>query len=562
MKRIALAPVALSVFSGPGIAAPQDEDSGVRLCVVVVVDQMIPEQLERLAPWLDGGLGRLAREGLVFRCAQLAHGLTSTAPGHTSVTTGVWPSRHGIVGNAWFDRAQDRSVYCYEDLEATWLTDEGVMTESNRYRRSPALCEARGIAEFVRAAHPESKSVTIAAKDRAAVGLGGTGNQLALWWDSQVGHGFSSSTYYTEALPAWVADWNAGWRERTWAHVWDRVTDDPLEGSGTAADEREGEYRIFGWQRTMPHVLISKPEVPEGAPIPPLAIARLARQVYETPVCDTYVTELVLRALDELELGRDDALDYLGIGYTAVDTVGHLFGPYSVEVTDAILRLDRHLGTVLAALDEKVGAGRYVLALTADHGVMELPEHLVARRQVGAVRVPARDLLADARALDEHLFAEFGERLVMRRNLEGIYLNQTRMGELSLDAAAVRESARAWLVANATWLARAYTQEEVLSAKASGTEDPWLELCARSHFADRSPDVFCHAKPWHLLGEASGTTHGSPYDYDRRIPLVFFGPRFEPRSSFDDASSCDVLPTLLEAAGAAVPEGLDGESRL
>lgn len=533
-------------------ARAQDSVQPPRLCVVVLVDQLIPEQLERLEPWLEGGLGRLWREGRVFRRASLAHGVSFTAPGHVSAATGVYPSRHGVVANAWYDRSSRKGVYCCEDDSARLVTNDGVQPEAKVYRRSPALCEVPGIATHVKSAGQGGRALSICGKDRAAIALAGRGGDLALWWDWRTGSGFAGSSFYTDELPEWVRTWNESWSAQASGFVWEPVTKGELEGSGTAVDDRDGEFQAHGWTRSMPHEF---PRLTEESP--PKQVSRLARLVYESALADEFTAQLAIEALRSGEFGTDDSLDLLALAFASTDTTGHLFGPYSREVTDVVVRLDRLLGEILRELDERVGDGRWVLALTSDHGVLELPESLRAR-DVDARRVPLSELEADRNALSQHLEREFGESLVLRQQAEGIYLNHQLMREKGIDAGRVRASTRDFLAAKADWVHAGHTLDEIQDALRDGTDNALLRLASRSYFEGRSPDVFVQQKPGYLLAEAAGTTHGTPYDYDRDIPLLFYGPGFAAGHRFEPATSCDLVPTLLDALGVAVDFEFDG----
>ena len=553
MKLFSVA-LAILIFSTRLFAAqaPESEPEPPRLCVLIVVDQLIPDQFERLEPWLDGGLGRLWNEGRVYRRAKLAHGLTFTAPGHVSAATGVFPSRHGVVANRWFDRDTRKSVYCCKDDEARMVTSAGVQSEQKDYRRSPMLAQVPGIAHYIEANAQGARTISICAKDRAAVALAGRAGELALWWDSRHASGFVGSSFYSEQLPEWVRAWNASWEERASGYVWERSFEGELRGANVAEDEREGEYAANGWTRSMPHHFREvAAESKQGER------NRLAKQVYESALGDEFVAEMALQALATDEYGTDDTLDLFALAFASTDTAGHLFGPNSVEVTDVILRLDKLLARIFADLDNRVGKGRWVCGFTSDHGVLDLPEELV-RREIGAVRVPKKQVSADRLALKSYIAQLHGEHLVLKVQSEGVFLDQARIAELELDEAEVRKEVQAFALQNLTGVDQAFTQEQIVAALESGTSNALLRLASRSYFEGRSPDVFLQPKPWHLLGEVGGTTHGSPYVYDRKIPLIFLGANFAAESRFEPASSCDLVPTLLGACGVETDFGFDG----
>lgn len=230
--------VALAALAAQELAATKPEREPVRLVVLVSVDQMTPEQLERLAPWLHGGLGRFAHSGRVFPRAALRHGDTETGPGHAAYGTGCLPRTNGIISNDWFAADTRDSVYCFADRDSRALTDTGV---GESRASSPRNLRCDGAADRFEAHSREALTLGISSKDRSAIGLTGRKADLALWWDKKRG-GFQSSSWYGTELPAWVRARNAGWQERLpFAGGWNAELPGNFEGSGTAPDERDGE---------------------------------------------------------------------------------------------------------------------------------------------------------------------------------------------------------------------------------------------------------------------------------------------------------------------------------
>lgn len=552
-------------LQSPRAVALEREDRP-RLAVVLVVDQLIPENLRRLEPVFEGGLARLLRQGLVFERAQLAHGLSYTAPGHFSAGSGMLPSRHGVVANGWLDTEAKRSVYCTEDDDVRLVDSDGVHEDSKSHRRSPKLSQVSGIADFIEEAFPGvSRTISISGKDRAAVGTAGQRPDFAFWWDKKKASGFVSSTWYDQSLPPWVIEWNESWASRVSGETWTELRPElkeRLRELGTAEDDREGEYLVFDKDRSFPHPMPVLPSPTEEAVAKDRAAAarKLAGTVYTSPWIDQFAIELARRAIPELKLGADEATDVLCLSLTAVDTVGHLFGPYSRELTDVMLRIDALLGELFADLDQQVGEGRWVLGFTSDHGVLELPEERVARGEGGG-RISRRVIDASMRDLTEALDKTYGAGLFWRRDSSGVYFDRAALRERELDFAEVRTFARDHLLGqdNDLWH-HAFTAEEVIEGR--GAVDPWLPVLAASYYEGRSPDVFLMGPPWHILGDVAGTTHGSPYPYDRRIPLIFYGPGVERGLRYDAAYSIDLVPTLLDLLGVDAQRTFDGRSKL
>ena len=523
----------------------QQEEEGPRLIVLLVVDQLIPEQLLRLDPWLDGGLGRLVRKGRFFPEAAFDHARTETGPGHATVVSGLQPRRHGIVGNAFFERDSERSRYCIEDLGVQALragSEEG--TRSGRIV-SPRTLRAATLGELIKAAHPDSRVVSISGKDRAAVLMGGTQADWALWWDRQVG-GFASTDYYGERLPDWVSAFNDTWLSRSSGWRWEPSWQGALVGSGTAFDLRVGES---GLRPTLPRVYSEVPADSHGR-----ERALLAGALYSSPQLDEFVVDLGLAALDAQELGADESPDLLCLGLSACDTIGHAHGPCSVETTDIVLRLDDQLERLFLELDQRIGEGRWLAVLTADHGVLPLPERLRSEG-IGSERLPMRVIGELLHEVKQALEESYGQTLGAIWE-DGIVLHWPTLEEAELDPTEVRKFV-AEVVAGADWVARTYTFDQLESG--ADSEDPWLRLAANSFVPDRSPDVVLQRHPWSLIGMNTGTSHGSPYEYDRRVPMVFYGPGVVAGRDHSFVSVVDLLPTLMTMAGLPVPGDLEGE---
>ena len=519
------------------LALQQPKTPAPRLVVMIAVDQLIPEQLQRLEARFAGGFRRFLDEGAVFWRATVDYACTETGPGHATLATGRWPLHHGIVRNQYFDRETRSMAYCVGDPEAHPVTSAGM--DATKESVSPARLIGDGLGDLLERGAAGSKTVTIAGKDRSAVLLGGRAPDVALWWHQSAG-GFSSSSHYGAKLPEFVEVWNGAWKERARGWKWTCELEGDLAVLGTAPDEREGESRRAG--RTLPRTLPSD----DGA---------LAGAVLFSPLLDYFTIELALLALDSEALGQDDKVDFLGLSLSGCDFLGHSYGPDSVEVTDLLVRDDRDLGRLFRELDEKVGKGRWIACLSSDHGVLDLPEMLQGR-QVGARRVKGSEESAMRKGVEEALDAAHPEHgdLGLSYGELGFTFDAEAAAAAGLEPAALR-SLIAEAAEEAKWVAEAYTLEELLGKDAS---EPWLTLYRRCARADRAPDVALRPVPWLLFDVPEGTSHGSPYPYDRRVPLAFLGGKVKPQQRFDAASPTDAVPTLLVLAGMQPPADLDG----
>lgn len=490
------------------------------LAVLMSVDQLRADLLDRYDSLFVGGFRRLLDEGYRFTNATHDHAVTSTAPGHATLATGVYPTRHGIVGNAWseFVEGEWRTVYSVEDLNTAILGYPALQG------RSSANFHRRGLPDWIADDDPGSRVVSISRKDRAAIGLAAKAVGEVYWLADEGGE-FVTSDFYHAEYPAWVAGFNAATLPLVYSDsVWESTIPPgalSLTRPDTSIFELDGVHTFF------PH----RAEEIVDATDP----GALNHWRYEyTPFPDRAVVSLALEAIRELRLGQRGSVDYLGISLSQTDLVGHYFGPLSREQLDNLLRLDSELGRFFSFLDDAVGPAGWVLALSADHGVLDIPEHL-AEAGVDAARL-TRD---DREELQEHI----------QSALDGVGEDE-----------ALEDAVKAALI-TLPFVAAAYTFSDVENGTPA---DSFQVLFARSHSRTRligpaaRAGVYVRFAPNVLALTTLPASHGSPYYYDRHVPLIFLGATVRAGASSDRAATVDVAPTLAWLTATAAPEDLDG----
>jgi predicted AlkP superfamily pyrophosphatase or phosphodiesterase len=353
---------ALSIAVAGSIQAQRQPADG-RLLVIVVVDQMRFDYLDRFRGLFKEGIARLLNEGAIFERASYPYLNTVTCPGHATIGTGAFPSTHGIIMNDWWQRSERRRLSCTNDPTVKPLpySGQGEPTGHSGYRlRIPSF------GDRLRARWPESRVVTLSMKPRSTVMLAGHGG-TAVTWLSDTNSWATSTAFATELVPAVQAYVDANPLERYRTEVWTPVND---IASYHGPDDGIGERGPAGWTPLFPHPLAGRPGTrPE----------RFFELWERSPYSDAALGDMAAHLVRTLQLGQRGAVDYLGVSFSALDYVGHDFGPDSIEVQDTLIRLDRTLGALLTALDTTVGAGKYTIGLSADHGVAPIPESLVAQ---------------------------------------------------------------------------------------------------------------------------------------------------------------------------------------
>jgi hypothetical protein len=519
IRRSAIFALVAGLFLHACAPVPQPE-SGDRqrpLVVVLVVDQLRTDYLERYGSHLTGGLRRIIDEGAWFRNAAYPYLNTVTCAGHTTIGTGVLPYRHGMVLNAWWDREAARTNPCTRDVEVRNIGYTGAPTggDSARAIQAPTLAE--------RLRGRNGRSVSFSLKARSAIGLAGQDPTAILWFDER--HGWTTSTAFTDEPIDWIrthieANPLEAFRGRTWERMLP-------ESAYLGPDAGVGERTPSGWTQEFPHVL--------GQPAESFAV-----HFQRSPFADEYLGRLAAHAVDTLDLGKGPAIDFLGVSFSTMDLVGHQYGPESHEVQDVLFRLDRTIGTLLEHLDARLGRDGYVLALSSDHGVSPIPE------QSGAGRQPSSELMM---AVNTALEPFFGPgKYVAHAAYTDIYFapgvyERVRASREAMDAVLRAVRALPGMLA-------AYPADEVADADARRSEDPSKRAAALNYFRGRSGDLIVIPRENWLLSSAAAT-HGTLHAYDQRVPVMFLGPGVPAGRRDDAATPADIAPTL--AALAAFP---------
>ena len=525
----ALAALMLCLGSpSPAILARQS--SAPKLVVILVVDQMRVDYLKWYAANYSKGLARLTREGAWFTEAAYPYLNTITCAGHSTIGTGSFPYRHGMILNNWYDPKTGKSPYCTDDPTVTEISYNHlspVQGDSGKLLLVPAIGEQimkRG-----------GRSVALSLKPRSAVTLTGHKATAVVWFDDR--GGWTTSTAFTkEPVPFLQAFIDANPLTADYDKVWDRSL--PLS-SYQGEDDGKGEGKVAGWTTTFPHPLA----VPGGT-----ADSNYYARWQRSPYADDYLGRMAAAAVDALKLGQGATTDFLGVSFSAVDGVGHVYGPRSHEIQDLLVRLDRTLGILLDHLDATVGKGNYIVGFSADHGVSEIPE------QIGGGRVTSKSV---SEAIDKVLIPALGPRThVLSATYTNIYLDDAARKRLSKDASlreAVLAAARSVEGVNTSFWGK-----DLESASARESTDRVRRAAALSHHPGRSGDIIIAPDEKWLMSTAV-TTHGSQYDYDQRVPVIFFGNSVRAGQYSEPTTPADVMPTLAAIAGVKI-EKTDGRS--
>lgn len=521
------------------LAVQPQAQSTVRLVVIVVIDQFRADYLTTFASHFRAGLRSIASEGAVFTQAAYPYFYTDTCAGHFTIGTGTLPRTHGMVADTWWEPSLKRTIECTDDDEATNVSyGRGTKTgKSAKWSKAPAF------AERLRSSRPAARVVTLSLKSRSAIGLAGQRGDAVTWFDESAGvmSFMTSKAFAAEPVPAVKAFLD---RDRVDADIGKTWTLRDPANTYRNRDAGLGERPPAPWTGLFPHEIRSAAPPAGGKPNPDQALG-LWRQ---SPFADAYLGRMATAMIDAFELGRDDTTDFLGVSFSAVDYVGHAFGPDSREVEDAVARMDDTLGGLIAHLDQRVGRGNYVLALSADHGAPQAP---VMR---GASRVPTEDV---RERIEDTLTTHWGPATGGRYVVAGGTLLKLADGvaaRLQKEPAVLRAIQSE--VTAIPGIARLLLTEQVSETSKDAIE----RAAALSRFPGRTGELIVVARPeWQLLGRnsAMASSHGSPYEHDQRVPVVLFGAGVRPGRYTTAATPADIAPTLAHLVNVPMP-GVEG----
>jgi hypothetical protein len=530
----ALAPLVVAAAAVTGVAVytlsqPVITPRRPKLAVLVVFDQLRGDYLDRWrSKFGPDGFERLRRDGALFTNCHYPYAVTTTGPGHASMLTGAAPDRHGIVNNEWMEGGE--SVYCagherYEPVPPPPETarrkpdgkSDGKKAKKGAFG-TPERLLSETVADVLKEAYgPRARVFGLSLKDRSAILPTGRRPDGAYWFYGA----FGTSTYYDPPRP-WVREFNASRAADRWfGRDWVRLLPEPEARALSDRDDAAGEGKGAGQGKTFPHPTTG------GKPT-------LGPEYYEalanSPFGNDLLLEFAKACVTAERLGTRDAPDLLVVSFSSNDLVGHTWGPDSQEVLDTTLRSDLLMADLLRFLDREVGAGQYLLGLTADHGVCPLPE--VARSRGVAPFAARVDPAKLQKAVEDHLTATFpgqtGTDGKPAKWVDGISFPW-----VYLKPAVVKGSGRtveavagvvAQFLAGQPHVARTFTRAEL-----GGPNPPADEVATRvrrSFHPQRCGDVCVVLQPYCIPSaiDGTGTTHGAPYAYDTHVPLMVYGP--------------------------------------
>lgn len=521
------------------IALAQTQTERPKLVVGIIVDQMRQEYFYRFGERFgEGGFKRFTDQGFMMTNGHYNYIPTYTGPGHASVYTGTTPATHGIIANNWYVKQLGRAIYCAEDSTVSNVAGSPANGEI-----SPRNMLTTTITDELRfATNKRSKVVGLAIKDRgASLPAGHTGD--AYWYDDLTGD-FMTSTYYYDSLtlPKWVSEFNSKKLPDTYLkETWNTLY--PIDTyKNSIADNNDFEGPFIGKSTpTFPYNLDSLKADNGGYGL-----------VSSSPYGNSLTLDFAYAAIEGEKLGQRGETDFLAVSFSSPDYIGHRFGPPSIEVEDTYLRLDQELAEFFDYLDKTLGKDQYLVFISADHGVAEVPSYSVSENVPGG-NFNSGMFMNQLRGFTTAMYGE--GNWVLNFSNEQVFLNRDLAREKKIDFEQMQREIAEYSL-RFRGVKEAYTAFDLRNQEFTKNRPHLLQM-GYNHKA--SGDVLFVLEPAWLAGGQRGTTHGSGYSYDTHVPIAFYGWGIKPGQSSTYTTVTDIAPTLSILLKTRMPNGTTGQ---
>ena len=505
------------------------ENKKPKLVVAIVIDQMRYDFLENLSHrYSDNGFNRLVNEGFNCKNNFFNYVPTVTGPGHSSISTGSTPKTHGIVGNNWYDRKRKRSIYCTDDSNYN-----NVGGDDYSGNKSPNNLLVETFADINKMSNNKSKTISIAIKDRGSILMGGKTADAAYWYYGKERAQWITSTFYMNQIPDWVKEFNKEDNLEKYLEDWNTLKD--ISTYENHEIDNNSFEKLFKGKDNSAFPYDTKSLMKHND---------CFDMIKETPYGNTMTTDFAIEAIVNENLGKRGVTDVITVGYSSTDYIGHSFGVASVETQDTYIRLDLEIQKLLSFLDKQIGKNEYTLFLTADHGVLEIPAYL-SSTGVNAQAVSENDLTNKVvKKLNDVLGIEV-KKLIANVDNSQIYLNDEVISEMNLNKSKVVNQL-VKILESFDFISKAYTADFILG---SSELIEYEKLIQNGYHKERSGDIALILKENVIFYNGKGTTHGSGYNYDTHVPLIFYGYGIKKGETLNHTEIPDIAPTISKLLG-------------
>lgn len=515
MRRLLMPPIITLMLSSILVATTSEKkhSSQPQLTIVIVIDQFSAHQLKKVTPFLSGGIKRMLEQGTVYTNARHPHGFPTTATGHAALNTGAFGKDHGITLNAW--RNDNGKTHCFSDDRDCSLIFRG--NHFHNHGASAANLMTEGLSDqFVKASRPDAphQAIALSHKCRAAIGLSGKQGK-PIWLDPESLQ-FTSSKAFFDKLPGWVDEINKQYhiKHNAWVDWRLRFPKDhpayqsPLLNNYTWSSSPTP---LAGTtvQNHVPHKKQNKIKR-DGLP--------RSSNFAISPASNQLLLNVATRCLEQTMVSPNQHL-LLWVSLSPLDRIGHSFGPYSYEALDMIYHLDLQLEQFIHEVIKKYAVYKPLFALTADHGVLPIPEKLPSLGLPQGKRINSSELI---HKLNEIAQRNYGIKKAVKEFISNhFFLNQKKIRKLSLNQREKLLNNFKKIIGSTQGIKQVWTSQEL----ALGSFSPLSpEYCMQQQlYPGRVGDLICLPQPWATLSKGnSGATHKSPYPIDTHVPLILY----------------------------------------
>ena len=496
-----------------------------KLVIGIVVDQMRNDYIYRYwQRYGAGGFKRLVEQGYYFKNTHYNYVPTYTGPGHSSIYTGTTPRLHGIIANDWHVKGTGYEMYCVQDTNVY-----AVGGKNKNGKMSPKNQLSSTIGDELKMSFNNKALVyAVALKDRSAILPAGHAANGAFWFDDESGN-FISSSWYMANLPTWLQNFNAekkclAYLKNTWAPLY------PINSYSNSLADNNPYEAVPNKKESATFNYVYQNYVEKNS----------VGIIKATPFGNSITTDMAIACIENEKLGSDDVCDLFCLSYSSPDIVAHSYGPRSVEMEDLYLRLDKEIEHLLNFLDKQVGKNQYTVFLTADHGGADVPRHLEDNK------IPAGYIKENVIAgeIKKYLFRMYGDSMLFENiSNEQVFLNSQKLESLKLDKDLTEANLCTFLL-GLKGVAQAYPSKVLLNEAFAGND--YRALLQNGYHPKLSGNIALMYDAAYMDYPEKGTTHGSAYNYDTHVPLVFYGCGIPAGHNFQYTTITQIAVTVCE----------------
>jgi predicted AlkP superfamily pyrophosphatase or phosphodiesterase len=530
-----------AIFQSVVLAQPSRIPSeNPRLIIGIVVEQMRNDYIYRFwDKFGEGGFKRLINEGAYCCNASYNHFFTQTAVGHATIYTGATPANHGIVADEWYDRVNNKKLSAVGDETVRTV---GGSFDAGHY--SPHNLISTTIGDEIKLSTlQQSKVFGISLDPVSAILPAGHTADGAFWFDNENGIWVTSS-FYMQNLPNWLVEENNKklsnlYLSKTWEPSFPTA-----QYTRCLTDVNPYETGIEG-RIVFPYVL---PEIAKST-----SISKRYPLLKQTPFGNSLTKDMAIATIVHEDLGKDEFTDLLTISFVTTEYVGNAFGPMSIELEDAFLKLDKDLEHFLNFVDEYVGKQNTLIFLTSDHGAAQTPKYL-ADAKVPTGSFNNQSALALLRSYLNALYGS-GEWIKAYYGQQ-VYLNFELIENSKLKLEDFQHTVAQFLI-QFTGVSNTLTASVLQTQQFS---EDFRGRIQNGYFPRRSGDVFIHLYPGWVEKSPNVTSHNSSYIYDTHVPLVWYGWKVKRDKIVAPVDMTGIAATISAFMNIAAPNASSGKT--